>query len=209
MSRYIAAILAVLGLLAVVTSEVSASGSPVTKVIYVAPVDRSGHPLSGVRITLHLTGGNCEPGSDSVPGPVYRCFVGNSILDPCWANSEHARAVLCMTEPWSQTAVELQTRRLPASTQPVPRSLRYPWGVKLANAKECIADQGTHDEYRGRVVDYSCGHAFQLVLLRGMHQSREPWTYDSAIRTGSKYITGPTETVRIAWYGGPQPAANG
>jgi hypothetical protein len=94
-----------------------------------------------------------------------------------------ARAVLCMTEPWLQTAVELQARGLPASTEPVPRSLRYPWGVKLANGKECIADQGAHDEYRGRVVDYSCGHAFHLVLLRGIHQSRQPWTYDSAIWT--------------------------
>jgi hypothetical protein len=206
MCRYIASTLAVLGLLAAAMPDVSAAGSPATKVVYVAPVNQGGRPLPGVRITLRLTGGNCEPGSDSVPGPVYRCFVGNSILDPCWADSEHARAVLCMTEPWSQTAVELQTRGLPASTQPVPRSLSYPWGVKLANGEECIADQGAHDEYRGRVVDYSCGHRFHLVLLRGIHQSHEPWTYDSAIWTGTKNITGPTETVSVAWYGGPQPA---
>jgi hypothetical protein len=40
-----------------------------------------------------------------------------------------------------------------------------------------------------------------------MHQSQEPWTFDSAIWTGKEYIPGPTETVRIAWYGGPSPAA--
>jgi hypothetical protein len=209
MSCRIAVTLAALGLLALAAPAVSGAGSPATKVVYVAPVDHSGRPLAAVRITLHLLGGQCEPGSDSVPGPVYRCFVGNSILDPCWADREHARAVLCVQEPWSQTAVELGTHGLLTSSQPVPRSLSYPWGVQLANGEKCLADQGAHDEYRGRVVDYACGHRFHLVLLRGIHQSHEPWTYDSAIWTGSEYITGPTETVRIAWYGGPRPVAAG
>ena len=48
---------------------------------------------------------------------------------------------------------------------------------------------------------------YRLVLVRGMHQSQEPWTFDSAIWTGKEYIPGPTETVSIAWYGGPSPAA--
>ncbi len=206
MSRYFVATLAVIGLAATAVPDVPASDTTATKVLYVAPVNRSGHPLADVRIIIDVRG-TCEPGSDSVPGPVYRCFdAGNSILDPCWADRGHAGSVLCMEEPWSQSVVELDTRRLPTSTQLVPRSLSYPWGVKLANGEKCLAAQGAHDEYRGRVVDYSCGHRFHLVLLRGIDQSHEPWTYDSAVWTGAKYIPGPTETVRIAWYGGPRPA---
>ncbi|HEY3759114.1 MAG TPA: hypothetical protein VGL37_05095 [Solirubrobacteraceae bacterium] len=93
-----------------------------------------------------------------------------------------AGSVLCIEEPWSDTVVQLDTaHRRPVSNDSVPRSLRYPWGVELANGEKCIADQGAHDMFRGRVVDYSCGHAFQLVLLRGMHQSHEPWSFDSAV----------------------------
>lgn len=183
----------------------SASGLSATKVIYVAPVNQSGQLLSTLRISLDVDG-HCEPGSDSVPGPTYRCFEANSILDPCWADRSHAGSVLCMQEPWSETVVQLDTgHRLPASNYPVPKSLSYPWGVELATGEECLAAQGAHDMFRGRVVDYSCGHRFHLVLLRGMHQSREPWSYDSAIWTGENYVTGPSETVKIAWYGGPTP----
>ena len=183
----------------------SASGLSATKVIYVAPVNRSGQPVPGLRIFLDVRG-HCEPGSDSVPGPTYRCFEANSILDPCWADRAQAGSVLCMEEPWSETVVQLDTgHRLPASNYPVPKSLGYPWGVKLANGEKCLAAQGAHDMFRGRVVDYSCGHRFHLVLLRGMHQSHEPWSFDSAIWTGQRYVAGPRETVKVAWYGGPAP----
>ena len=183
----------------------TASGLRATKVIYVAPVNRSGQPLPSVRIFLDVRG-HCEPGSDSVPGPIYRCFEANSILDPCWADRAHAGFVLCIEEPWSDTVVQLDTaHRLPLSNDPVPRSLRYSWGVEIANGEKCIADQGAHDMFRGRVVDYSCGHAFHLVLLRGMHQSHEPWSFDSAVWTGHSYVAGPRETVKVAWYGGPAP----
>ncbi len=183
----------------------SASGLSATKVIYVALVNRSGQPLPGLKISRDVRG-HCEPGSDSVPGPTYRCFEANSILDPCWADRSHAGSVLCMEEPWSEVVVQLDTgHRLPASDSPVPKSLDYPWGVKLANGEECLAAQGAHDMFRGRFVDYSCGHGFHLVLLRGIHQSHEPWSFDSAIRTGQGYVAGPRETVKVAWYGGPTP----
>jgi hypothetical protein len=101
----------------------SASELSVTKVIYVAPVNRSGQPLPGLRIFLDVRG-HCEAGSDSVPGPTYRCFEANSILDPCWADSAHAGSVLCMEEPWATSVVQLDTgHRLPASDYQVPKSL--------------------------------------------------------------------------------------
>jgi hypothetical protein len=183
----------------------SASGASTTTVIYVAPVNQSGQPLPGLRTFLDVRG-HFEPGSDSVAGPTYRCFEANSILDPCWADGAHAGSVLCMEEPWSETVVQLDTgHRLPASNYPVPKSLGYPWGVKLANGEKCLAAQGAHDMFRRRVVDYSCGHRFHLVLLRAMHRSLEPWSFDSAVWTGQGYVAGPRETVKVAWYGGPAP----
>jgi hypothetical protein len=176
-----------------------------TKVSYVAPVNRSGQPVPGLRIIRDVRG-HCEPGSDSVPGPAYRCFEGNSILDPCWADRAHAGSVVCMEEPWSKTVTLLRTgRRLPASDYPVPASLNYPWGVKLAHGEECLAAQGAHDMFRGRVVDYFCGDRFHLVLLRGKHRLHEPWSFDSAVWTGHRYVAGSRQLVEVAWYGGPAP----
>jgi hypothetical protein len=184
-----------------------ASGSATTRVVYVAPVDRNGQPPPGLSVFLDVRG-KCEPGSDSVPGPTYRCFAANSILDPCWADRAHAGSVLCMEQPWSHSVVQLDTGgHLPSDIQPVPRSLSYPWGVELAGGEKCVAAQGAHDQYRGRVVDYSCDGRIHRVLLRGMHQSHEPWSFDSAIWTGEHYLPGPKETVKIAWYGGPSPVA--
>jgi hypothetical protein len=205
MARWTAAIV-LSALIVAMAPGVPASGSGATKVIYVSPVDRSGQPVPGVSIFIDVRG-KCEAGSDSVPGPLYRCFdVGNSILDPCWGDAAQAGSVLCMEEPWSQTVVQLDTGGpLPSSNYPVPKSLGYPWGVKLANGEHCLAAQGAHDEYGGRVVDYACGKKYRLVLLRRMHQSHEPWSFDSAIWTGSKYHSGPRETVQVAWYGGPAP----
>jgi hypothetical protein len=196
--------------LAAAASGIAASPDA-TKVIYVAPVDAQGHQLPSITV-LVATKGSCEPGSDSVPGPVYRCFNDdNNVLDPCWAArglfaEKSHRSVLCMGYPWVPYVVQLDTPGLPASTQAVPKSLSFPWGVKLANGGNCLAAQGAHDSYRGRVVDYYCGRTFRLVLLRGIHQSSEPWTFDSAIWNGKSYSPGPTEPVRIAWYGGPAPS---
>jgi hypothetical protein len=197
--------------LAVGLLSVAATGSAAptpTKVVYVAPVEASGKALAS-DIVLVSTKGTCEPGSDSVPGPVYRCVNDdNSALDPCWAANipdEHHRAVLCMPWPWSRIVVQVDsTTPLPASTQSVPHSTAFPWGVRLANGENCLAAQGARRAYRGRVVDYFCGSTFHLVLLRGLHQATQPWTFDSAIWNGTSYTPGPVETVRVAWFGGPR-----
>ena len=185
----------------------TAVASTATKVIYVAPVNSAGQPLAGLGVAAAVQG-HCEPGSDSVPGPVYRCFSGNKVIDPCWADSALPGSVLCMQRPWERTVLRLDTEQpLEPSSEPVPRGLGFPWGVKLANGERCVAAQGAHDQFRGRVVDYGCGTRFHLVLLRGMHKAREPWSFDSAIWTGSRYVPGPRETVRTAWYGGPAPGS--
>lgn len=194
------------GLLATLLAVSSARAA--TKVIYVAPVDRNGDQVEGLTVarTVH---GHCEPGSDSVPGPTYRCFFGNVIEDPCWADAAVAGSVLCLTQPWSTTVMRIDVNELEPPLGPVPKGLSYPWGVELTTGERCLAFQGAHDEYRGRGVDYGCGAGSSgtgRVLLRRMHRTSPLWSFDSAWWTGRKYQPRGRVRVRIAWYGGPAPS---
>ena len=180
----------------------ASSAATSTRVIHVAPVDTNSDPVDGLIITRAVHG-HCSPGSDSVPGPTYRCFFGNFIADPCWADESDVGSVLCMTQPWTKTAIRVYVPTLEPTAEAVPKSLNYPWGVELTDGEKCLAQQGAHDQFDGRVVDYGCGGPDRHVLLRGMHRTHPLWSFDSATWTGRKYLPGKREQVRIAWYGGP------
>ena len=180
-----------------------ALSAPATRVVFVAPVDRHGRELPGDVVT-RTSKGSCEPGSDVLSGSVYRCFFGNFVVDPCWAvraGATPTKAVLCMEFPWSRQVIRLDTHGLAPSTSPQTASLAGPWGVQLANGDRCLAAQGAHGIFKGRVVDYQCTK--RLALLRGVRRAQAVWTYDSVV-TGASGISrpGPTESVRTAWFGG-------
>jgi hypothetical protein len=97
---------------------------------------------------------------------------------------------------------------LPAFSGPPQRiDPRYPWGVRLADGEECVAVQGTHDSYRGQVVDYTCGPGYRHVLLRPIDRSSSVWTVHSAYFDGTGYQPGPMERVTTAWYATPDNGA--
>ncbi|HSZ45952.1 MAG TPA: hypothetical protein VK823_11475 [Streptosporangiaceae bacterium] len=196
---------------AAVVADIRALAEP-TAVIDLAPVSSGGLPTSGETIADGGTG-QCEAGSDSV-GQAYRCFgtAGNGIYDPCWLdNADPAQAsVLCQEEPWSTRIIRLtmSSGGLESFFGPYePIDLSYPWGVQLSDGERCIAVQGTHDTFDGRVVDYYCGTRYDHVLLRGLNRTLPSWTYQSAYFNGTSYTAGPTEHVAIAWYANPDNGA--
>ncbi len=189
-------------------ARASSAPSTPTRVLYVAPIDANGDLAEGFSVA-RTTHGECHPGSDAVPGPTYRCFTGNFIEDPCWADSAVPGSVLCLTQPWAKSVTRVDVNELEPNNEPVPKSLSYPWGVELTTGEKCLAFQGAHDQYRGRVVDYGCNSAYLhggRVLLRGMHRAKPQWSFDSAWWTGRKYQPRHRVTVRVAWYGGPSPS---
>jgi hypothetical protein len=176
-----------------------------TKVIYLAPVDANGRPAGGETITDGGVAQGCEAGSDSV-SQAYRCSTASDIYDPCWLdNADPAQAsVLCQEAPWDTRIVRLKV--LQGGLQPFEGTatsvdLSRPWGVRLTDGEQCVAVQGTHDSYNGKVVDYACGNSGRHVLLRTLDRSSPQWTYESAYFNGtSSYTQGPLEHVATAWY---------
>jgi hypothetical protein len=185
-----------------------ASGVRPTVLLKEAPVDASYRPRAGLRIVY---GGvaTCEPGSDSV-GNAYRCFAGNLIHDPCWTDAASSvPSVLCQYRPWESTAVRLTLREsgLAPFYEPSAPVGRYePWAVQLSTGERCVAAQGAHDSFRGRVVDYGCqsrsGREGNRYLLRGIQRSHGVWRISSATyhRAGNRYSPGPILRIATAWY---------
>lgn len=183
-----------------------------TTTVSVAPVSANGLPKAGATIVSGGVAQDCSAGSDSA-GQAYRCFTASGIYDPCWLdNADPAQAsVLCQQHPWDTQVIRFTVASggLPPFPGPAqPAGLNAPWGVQLADGERCIALQGAHSSYAGKVIDYACGTGYAHVLLGTLNRSSAQWTYQSAYSVGaSSYRAGPLEFVTTAWYASPDNGA--
>ena len=179
------------------------SASSATRRVRLSPVTANGAPAAGFRVALTAASATCEPGSEAI-GRAYRCFAGNAIYDPCWAEKAAAPTVLCLPYPWARGDVKLLVREPlgPMPSQGGSTGVREPWGLELAGGQRCVLAQGAHSLFAGRVIDYYCGT--RLWLLRGLTESRPEWRASSVLASKSgKLARGPVEEITIAWFGLP------
>ncbi len=170
-----------------------------TRQIHVSPVGADGSPVRGYRTVATVAGANCESGSEAI-GRAYRCFAGSSLYDPCWAVRVGTPTVLCLGYPWSVAVVRLAVGA-PLSAISAEPGVGEPWGVELANGQRCLLLQGAHSLLAGRVIDYYCNA--QLSLLRGLTRTAPVWRAASVTGAAGKQALGPSEQIRIAWFGSP------
>jgi hypothetical protein len=171
-----------------------------TQTVHVSAVDSQGGIAPGLQVTATAGDATCEPGSEVI-GSAYRCFAGNGVYDPCWTDSPSpAPAVLCLGTPWSHSVSKLTlSSSLPSLTGGTGNG--PPWGLQLTDGRNCVLEQGAHDTFDGRVVDYFCGGG--EVVLRGLETSSAQWRAQAALYSGGQYTMGPTEGITIAWFGIP------
>jgi hypothetical protein len=144
-----------------------------THVVRVRPVDTTGHLRPNYHVARRLKAhAHCALGSEAT-GNAYRCFAGNTILDPCWvqAGSSHSH-VLCLTAPWSHAAIRLHVTKYDNSTMVSPS--REPWGIRLANGTRCALVQGASSVVHGRRLSYFCQNS-KTVLLGNPNRSKPVW----------------------------------
>jgi hypothetical protein len=118
--------------------------------------------------------GTCLAGSEAVGEGAYRCFAGNLVLDPCWAERDGGH-VLCAASPWRRVAARVGVRHLPA-VHGVPRNI---WGIRLVAGRECIFQQGATGVVHRQRINYFCGR--RLYLYGEPDRSTPRWRIGAAI----------------------------
>ncbi len=194
----LAAIVAAALLAACTSTRVTLPARAVTRQVHVAPVGPGGTAAAGIRMTSVPGQAACEPGSEAI-GRAYRCFAGNAVYDPCWAEKAARPTVLCLPEPWSASATRLSVTGQLGAIPAQPGGASEPWGVELAGGQRCILLQGAHGSFDGQVIDYYCGP--QLSLLRGLIRTGPLWRAHSVADKAGHQVGGPVQMVTIAWFG--------
>jgi hypothetical protein len=184
-------------LVAACSSAPAPAALTATRQVHVSPVGPDGSPVSGYTVTKTASQAGCEPGSEAI-GQAYRCFAGNFLYDPCWAVRAGAPTVLCLAFPWSVTVIRLDVGAPLGAIPPAPAPAE-PWGVELADGQRCQLLQGAHSAFRGRVIDYLCNS--RLSLLRGLSTTSAVWRAASVVEAAGKQASGPSEQIKIAWFG--------
>jgi hypothetical protein len=175
--------------------------TPATRAITIHPVTGADRLSPGYRVTQTFHSGTCEAGSDVLAG-VYRCFAGNYVLDPCWADRSAAPKPLvdCVLEPWTHAVTRIELTQPLAASPGGPRSI---WGLTLAGGQRCLALQGAHSGFDGGryIVNFGC--TASLGLVNKPNRSRPSWTIREARVHGASDVLGPTAVIATVWYGSP------
>lgn len=138
--------------------------APPTRTVRISPVTADGVKKPSWRVTTQRHRGTCHAGSEAVGNGAYRCFSGNLVLDPCWAQADvrNARAaahhVLCAASPWKRNVARVRVRHLPAA-HGLPRNV---WGIRLADGRRCTWLQGASGTHHGQRISYTCGGRLYL-----------------------------------------------
>jgi GDSL-like lipase/acylhydrolase family protein len=163
---------------------------PVTDQAAVAP---------GFTVTDSSPTGHCGEGSD-IGVQAYRCFVGNRVLDPCYAIAEpetgDGTGVVCPILPFGNDLYAIDSATGLGTLDPTP--FDEPNGIVLGNGKRCTESQGAHSTDRhGRAVDYQCNDN-KTGVLRGLHKKGRLWIADVARMTSDRYVGSGTQPIASA-----------
>ena len=138
----------------------------------------SGTLSSGFKASQRAKG-TCYTHSLSTDRPdAWRCFVGDDILDPCFAPSAHSETVACAKSPFSKSVVLLSLQEpLARDDNPTTKWLQpkgMPWGLRLSDGGTCVFVTGATDVVAGDRLNYACTTTGWII--GAPDRSRAQWT---------------------------------
>jgi hypothetical protein len=164
---------------AVSTSTKNAAVFPPTQIISYVP-----QPLA---TSTTIEKGSCWTNSIAAPfrADAWRCTVGNSISDPCFAIPDSTSSLLCNVNPTmpnntSTFALKL-TKPLPASQVPpgLPPT-NWAWLIRLADGTLCTPFTGTLPvTATGDAAQYGCAPGplgKDVLIFNDLNASSSAWT---------------------------------
>jgi hypothetical protein len=143
--------------------------------------------------------GSCWTTSIAVTRPgAYRCTVGNSIEDPCFAVPPNPDKLVCGANPILKKDgfVLKLTKPLPTNALP-PSASPEPWLFKLADGSSCVAMTGTLVAVNGEPARWSCAMYVRDQIRRmGVVSKLTPGKVWMAERFSEKSIPRPGSDMR-------------
>jgi predicted Ser/Thr protein kinase len=205
----LAALLAVAGVAVGVVLAVSSGGSstttgtaatgtsplvtpqPTQAKIY-SPTNANGD--LAVTVTSRVTG-TCFSTSNIVERPdAYRCSVGNTLYDPCFAVG--ATAALCPAGgPWSNSGILVRAAPPSGPQNPDQGTKGPPWAVELASGPRCLELSGAVQVVAGQPLRYGCGGG--VGLYGDVRRSGPVWViYEGTAHSATLEL----KPISVAWF---------
>jgi hypothetical protein len=134
------------------------SGAPSgTQVISYAPWAGAGRLASGISAAATQSGSCFTTSSATTASGAYRCIVGNSLYDPCFADAASGAGQVACPNPANPDSVVIikLTAALPAPATAASSPV-FPWLLVLANGQRCETITGTGAVLGGKNEVYGC-----------------------------------------------------
>ena len=157
-----------------------------------------GSVASGIRVGK-TAAGYCWTGSlADWRGDAFRCFVGNYIHDPCFADQTgSAHYVLCPLYTPDAKALRINlTKKLPPNSASGDPTRHPPWAVKTASGKWCTKFTGATGSIAGMGITYGCTGGG--ILLGNPRRNTKLWTIFYA--SGYKASQFRPVALKSAWW---------
>jgi hypothetical protein len=182
-----------------------------TQVVRWSPFTKDGNVKRRLHVSTHE--GGCDVGSTSRHGggAAYHCTgdLGGQpyLIDPCWRDGPgRARAVICVTAPWSRTAYRLRVSRLMIDSGVSFREPYRPWALTLTDGNRCVSMTGAVgaiDTPKGRVATgYACAH--DVYLGRNLRRTTGRWRVSAARVMPKEAYLGELEVAQAFFIGLPR-----
>ena len=129
----------------------------------------------------------------------WRCFVGNSIYDPCFSSS-HARGVVICPDLAVNSGIKIRlTTALPLryADRGAPSLKHQPWNIELTSGRHCAFASGASNVVHGVRLNYFCGAGNNNGLWGYPDRRVQPWTILIAPFTATALHQ--RRSIRHAW----------
>ena len=167
----------------------SAAGSARATAAHRFVAFEGGKLAAGLQVTRNARGYCWEGSIADGRSDAWRCFLGNSILDPCFSHGLSSKPyVVCPAAPWSNRVTLLRlSKPLPLSSRNKgSRAAAQPWGIVTSNRQRCLVVTGATSRIAGQWISYYCESGGSLLGQPNRHAPT--WTIFFAAK-GSKHLT--------------------